>query len=586
MIKISIHKMLYCLILITMMSIQPPISTANDKKNYSTSAENIQARVITEKQEKIEVTWKLNSKNSGNYVLGRSEVPINSQKDILKSKLMSIFSSVQRSRFIDKTALPGKKYYYVIVSKKELNSKNMPLRKGSNVTTQPVSIAHFATMVKDIDIITRRNELEVEWEDPKKNRTYGVYRSTSPISGREELGAATKIGTTSEREFRDKNIVKYATYYYAITVIDSTGKEHFFPIKDQNYTTKGAFIKKAASSTPVNIKATLSGEKSITIKWVKPEIISDNELAGYEVYRSSTPINSAIELKKATLIKIVPKTKTLLRDNDLKPGQWYYAIFTRFKNGYTDINFTYKNNHTESPITIGSPYRLTKLYISKKKLKTMLHWEYTGDFGEKIFQVALSKFSEPYIYSIAKRRIQWTNIEEKSLDISDLANQRQFIALFPKNYDPNRKLELGIDIVCITRNPLRIKKEGPKKTYKTEIVTDRGEHKKSERKEEKTLDTSQDTPYKDFSQDERLNEIIDRTFYKQKYVEAIIKLKQYRESSEIEEDRAKALLFMGKSYIELGKYKTAVKILNPNNFPDFYISEANFWFNFASMQIK
>lgn len=113
-------------------------------------AYNIKAERIPLSPDSIKITWQMNQNFSGEFVVGRSEVPFNSIKDILKSKLVGVFNPAIEGILIDRDLQQGKEYYYVVLSKEKLLKREINILKDVNVTSCPVSLYPEPGMVESI----------------------------------------------------------------------------------------------------------------------------------------------------------------------------------------------------------------------------------------------------------------------------------------------------------------------------------------------------------------------------------------------------------------------------------------------------
>ena len=100
---------------------------------------------------------------------------------------MGIFNPAQTGTYTDTTALPGHSYYYVVLTKRSLSHDIITLKKGGNVTAYAATVSVPAETVKSIRVSAGRRDIDLEWKKNQNAHTYGIYRSTSPISRIEEL---------------------------------------------------------------------------------------------------------------------------------------------------------------------------------------------------------------------------------------------------------------------------------------------------------------------------------------------------------------------------------------------------------------
>lgn len=83
-----------------------------------------------------------------------------------------------------------------------------------------------------------------------------------------------------------------------------------------------------------------------------------------------------------------------------------------------------------------------------------------------------------------------------------------------------------------------------------------------------------------------VDQIIRDTFFKRKYIKAIEKLVQALPDLIEPEDRAKAVLFIGRSHVELGNYNIAVEYFVRDDVQQYYSKEAAFWRDFALNRLE
>ncbi len=148
------------------------IAFAKNKATYPEYiAYNIKAEQIPFSFDSIKVTWKMKQEFSGDFVVGRSEFPLNSINDILKSKLVGIFNSTLEGRLIDNNLKQGKKYYYAVISKNKLLKREIDIIKDVNVTASPVSLYTEPGMIKS-GRIERNSQQNMESDVGKQSAAH------------------------------------------------------------------------------------------------------------------------------------------------------------------------------------------------------------------------------------------------------------------------------------------------------------------------------------------------------------------------------------------------------------------------------
>jgi hypothetical protein len=63
-------------------------------------------------------------------------------------------------------------------------------------------------------------------------------------------------------------------------------------------------------------------------------------------------------------------------------------------------------------------------------------------------------------------------------------------------------------------------------------------------------------------------------------------LEQVVRTTDNEKERARALLFIGRSYIELRQYRQAISYLVKKDVTTFYPVEASFWGEYATLRLQ
>jgi hypothetical protein len=510
----------------------------------------------------------MNNEYSGDFVVGKSEKEISTADDALQAKLSGIFNSGMDGILIDRDIQQGKKYYYIIIAKDHLVKRDIEIIKDVNYTSEPVSLFIEPENVKSIKTtVSDGDKIIIQWA--KNNISgikYNLYRSRSPISSPPELEVAEKIIITDKTEFADKNIPDYGSYFYAVTITDKNGIEYFNPKIDQNYTSRGIYLKGKTLATPLNVGA-FSGEKNtIIVKWEKAESRTGKDLNGYEIYRSDEQINSLLKLKFSKLIKIVDSNTTLYTDKDLNPGKYFYAVFSRYSDGAVDINFDTDSNYTKSPLMITLPYKINALNHETGDNTITIRWNYTGNTGNEI--VSIFKTVNPPADSggiMNDDIIGSENIKSGKYVISSPPSGTFFYGVLSRQENEIIEISKGINLTTGS-----IKSQDNIISEKPVII----DNKKPEK--EKDIKPSS----------AGLDIIIQKTYYKGHYPLALKELKKFTGTTDNKYDLAKARLFIAKSYIEMHEYEKSIKLLDSDEIKNTFPEEAKFWFEFALVRLK
>ncbi len=537
-------------------------------------AYDIKVERIKFSNDSVKLTWKMNSSFTGEFVVGRGEKEFNTPDDILKAKLIGVFYSEQDGFLIDRDIQQGKNYYYTVISKSHLLKREIDILKGINSTGTPVIIFPEPESVNGIKAeIKKDNTILVKWKSPKGDKLkFNIYRSRSIINAGAELGVAEKLASIDDDEFNDKNIPQYGSYFYAVTVTDKNGIEYFTPSPDRNFTSTGIYLKGKTLATPLNVGVYLGDKDSIIIKWEKATSHTGKELSGYEIYRSEERINSLLKLKFAKLIQIVNTDTIIYTDKEPGPGKYYYAVFSRYNDGTVDLNFDDDSSYTKTPVVITLPYSITAITTEINEKNIILRWNFIGNSGTETVDIFKAKTLPGNAGRIMKDDFIGTeNIRAGKFIISNPEEGANHYGIIIRGSDPSTEIKPGINI---TNEKIVIKNN--------EIIT---ENKKSEKtiadRKDITAETKNNAAGK-----VKLDYILKNLFYKEKYKKASKELKKYINDTDTEYEKAKARLFLARSYIELTEYRKGIVILNhrdvKKNFPD----EAKFWTDFATAHLK
>ncbi len=228
------------------------IAFAKNKATYPEYiAYNIRAEQIPLSIDSIKVTWKMKKNFPGDFVVGRSESPLNSINDILKSKLVGIFNPTLEGILIDKDLKQGKEYYYVVISKDKLIKREIDILKGVNVTAFPVSLYAEPGIIKT-EKIEKSNQQNMESdirepfaapkdrEKPEEiNNTLNkiiklyFYKNRYDIASKELTSFIKNTDNNHQRAlaklFLGKTYIETKEYKKAILILNSKDVTEAFP---------------------------------------------------------------------------------------------------------------------------------------------------------------------------------------------------------------------------------------------------------------------------------------------------------------------------------------------------------------------
>ncbi len=409
----------------------------------------------------IKVTWDLNPKYPGDYVVAKSNEVIDTVEKVRIARVVQTVAGAAKNTVIDPDCAPGN-YYYVVLSKASITENNIELYRDSNYMSAPLVVGESGTfpMVSNIKAIEADDlNVRLTWDRPGKSALfYTIYRSKQVINNWDRLKESERLDTLVDvREYIDKGIATDVPYYYAVTVKSLKGKDNKAFIPDENYTTTGTLVttRNKAEENKITTISAAPEEGGILVTWD----FSGPGDANFRLFRSVKQVENGSEVVSGDILRNVNISDGSYMDAAVPAGQYYYGLVP---GSGTDL--------------------------------------------------------ESY------------------------------------------KLVPGVNI---TRNPavVRLKEEKKEKIQK---------------KEQKIKITEPDD----------IDRILKRTFFKSRYKEAIKELSELVNSGVAGETAAKAKLFIGRSYIELGRCRKALDFLLLSDVKKYFPKDADFWTAFALARIR
>jgi len=585
--------------------------SAQDQKAPQYPAYDLKAERIKLVNDAVKLTWKMDTRYTGEFVIGRSEKEVKDQEGALRSQLIGTFTSSQEGILIDRGLQQGKQYYYVVLTKDDLFKREIKILRDVNSTSVPVSIYTEPAPVDSLKAeISEESSVKITWSPSRGDGIrYNVYRSRSIISSRADLEVAERIATVETDSYVDQKVPEYGTSFYAVTITDRNSIEYFTPVSGKNFTTRGVYIKGRTLTTPLNTAAFQGSNDSIIIKWERGNSLTGREITGYEVYRSEEMIDSILRLKFAKIIAITDSDATLYTDTRPGPGKYYYAVFARYNDGTVDVSFDTDSNYTKSPIIIAIPYSITAMEAEVRDGNVVIKWNFTGNSGaEQVTLFKTKKRADNSGMLMPDSVIGTENIRTGMFTLPLPEEAKYYYGLFIRDDTRVVALKTGINI---TDNPIGLEnrksgditeqKEPEKEEIKepekdiTRVIEkeDAGETREDfsfiEEDTEESEELTEKTPEKE--QKERsissdLDYIIDELFYRERYHSAVKELKIFISKTDNKYEKARARLFLARTYIELEEYGKSIHLLNMDDVKTYFPDEAKFWSDFAMFRAR
>ncbi len=542
------------------------------------------------------------------FVVGRSNEMIDSKDRVLTAMTVKEVFGRDKNVVVDLDLKPGK-YYYVVMAKEKLLSRNVDLFKDVNYTTIPVIIESDPRdrFIENVTMLqcekAGEGKIALKWK--KLDITgilYTIYRSRGVIDTAEKLAASEKAGVVVDKDtFLDAEAVFKGSYYYAVTVKEINAKENIMLKQGQNYTLTPILIED-------NIKAIVSNlviktdHLSVVLEWIPAIPKTGLTVTEYVIYRSSQEIINTAVLSSSVPAGSVKADRNTYRDTDLRPGKYFYAVLAKLSDGMIDQALKKGQNYSFVPVEIREPYSIANIKAVWNGGKVVLSWNYTGFSGDLNFRLfrspnmitALSELDKKWIYKTV-------DISEKRFVDDKPFGGEYYYGLIPneKYTDPAMIFLAGVNI---TSEPVstpvipvpddksgqsNLIDSGDKKDNKIEKdidgfeVIDSG-NRKSPDGNKKPADESR-MPIESLS---GVDQIIQKYFINGYYKTTIKQLQNITFKTDNLSDMAKAKLFIARSHIELKEFDKALDYLIQDNVKKYFPKESEFWKEYVLLRIK
>ncbi|HNY15613.1 MAG TPA: hypothetical protein PKI12_08725, partial [Bacteroidales bacterium] len=262
------------------------------------------------------------------------------------------------------------------------------------------------------------------------------------------------------------------------------------------------------------------------------------------------------------------------------------AVFARYNDGTVDISFDSDSNFTRTPVMIVTAYRVTAMEAEQLNGKIIIKWNYTGNSGSETVSIFRSgKPAEDSGMLMPDSIIASGNIKTGMFTLDVPATGLFYYGLYVKDENHIVQFRQGINI---TPAPLGIKEEEviaeEKKEIqpgkKEEIIPETEPEKKEIREPEKEIISKKD------ESSPELDHIIKSLFYKEQYRAAAKELNLFISRTDNDYEKAKARLYLARTYIELEEFSRSVKLLNRKDVRHYFPDEAEFWAEFATARLR
>ncbi|HQK92536.1 MAG TPA: FlgD immunoglobulin-like domain containing protein, partial [Armatimonadota bacterium] len=237
------------------------------------------------------------------------------QYDIFRARSATDFGSVLASApagtttYVDEDALPNIAYYYIV---KAADARNRSLPTAVAGPIQATDITPPATPT-GLASAAENGRVTLSWTASKSPDVTGyfIYRSAAAGTSYRRLNGAPQ----RETRYVDESVTNGVTYTYRVSAVDSS-----VPFNESALTDAVSAVPRDRTppDTPTGLAAQ-GANRQVTLKWAAN---TDQDLAGYNVYRSSTPDGSYARMNSEVV------TGTAYTDVQVVNGTVYYYRIT------------------------------------------------------------------------------------------------------------------------------------------------------------------------------------------------------------------------------------------------------------------
>ncbi len=408
--------------------------------------------------------------------------------------------------------------------------------------------------------------IRVTWDlAPKMSGEYVVATSNEVIDTAEKVRAARVVQTVAGEE---KN---------SIIDTECTPGDHYYVVLSKAGITGNAIELRAGSNymaTPLvvgaeeklpiasNIRAIETQDLKVRLTWDRP----DRTALFYTIYRSKQEISTEERLRESQKLDTLVDVSEYIDEGIATDVPYFYAVTVKALKGRDNMTLLPDQNYTTTGALVttrkAEENRISTISAGPEEGGILVTWDFTGP-GDAYFRLFRSERRLKTGSEVASREILRTvNISDGSYMDAAVPPGQYYYGLVPGTGADLSSYEL-VPGVNITRTAVVIK---PKEEKKQKI------EKKRERIE--------------IAEPDDIDRILKRTFFRSRYKEAIRELGDYMKAGSDEASTAKARLFIGRSYIELGRYRRSLDYLLLTDVKKHFPKDADFWTAFALARIR
>ncbi len=364
---------------------------------------------------RIEVNWAaVSDEELLGYDLYRSERP-----DELFERLPGTEGTpftTGRTSYVDTSVVAGRPYYYKVQSVGRTHRSELSSQVGAEALADEVSpgVPRNVSAVSEAGFSDR---ITVRWSAPTTDADGGdltglsgftVYRSEG-VSG--SLVAVSTVGSEA-REYVDEGLRALTEYGYAVSAFDGSGNE-----SGQSAVSRA---RTEGIAVPSGVRAA-DGIGRIEVNWAA---VSDEELLGYDLYRSERP-DELFERLPGTEGTPFTTGRTSYVDTSVVAGRpYYYKVQSVGRTHRSELSVFVDGEALADEVPPESPRNLSAVADGSEFGRVSVTWnvplvdddggELTGLSGYRVFRSQGTTDSFVQVAAVSEARYEDSGLEEST----------------------------------------------------------------------------------------------------------------------------------------------------------------------------
>ena len=601
-----------------------PAVQANDSTFPPDAVRSITAVFLPSERNGVQLTWEAPANSQDSYIVLRSGYALSTADMISNAVPIKLVQSDKLRLVLDRNLLPGR-YFYAVLPKSKFDQRRYELFPGENYTTNPIivaselSIGDSRTVASLKSVTVDDRTVLLTWE-PIGNFTgeYIIFRSHVPIDTQERFSNAEPIArlASSRARYLDSDAGP-GRHYYAIACKTVDGVLYSDLKKDFNFTSDPVFVGGVIGVK--SIRAHNEGA-AVTVTW---KAGADTLNRNYYLIRTEMQPKGRDSIAGGYIVDSVQSAAEKYVERNVPAGRYFYILAPANYKDDEDFMLTKGVNVTDPAIVVEGkkrkpvektdtaseagtaalpagpavPVTPVKPDISSAEEKEQPRSSDEDDIFSKLVEIPLMNGATPAIAARLPEPIPVDTIPEKSLPGIAIpaasaengsaagATQAETAVSIPQ---PVREIDAQPIHASAIKTPVKIE---PERAAQKNARADRP-GRTAPRETARTQRVHPDEPHQgaiidqpDQSERRSVNSIVTRQFDRGNYKQTVTELSRILPSLQ-GKDAAKALYYIGRSCVELRRYRDAVGYFSDDDVRRYYPREADFWRDFSLERMR